>query len=793
MDRFAVLSKVIEISNAAVDVDRRLESLIRTVASAFHFPVGTLFLWDARQETLDLKHINEPHPSFPPGMSISAHEGPLGACVLQKTPLIISDTFQVSSLPSSTEGAFHGFRFLACFPIADDIFFYGVLAFFGPEPRQVSDEENVLLSVICRQLAGTIRNARISMQGKKRIAELSTLHAIGASISSTLELGELLNRITLSSTKVLGADGSILHLLDEEGGVLKVVSSFGLEEGPENNDPLPLGDEIAGIVAKTAEPIVVRDTRVSPFSFPHFPPNLSSVVAVPLTFKARTIGTLTLFSLRQEGRQEKIFDEEDKNLLCTMASQIAMAIENAIILQRAEFLTRDKERMVRELSLLYEVSRSMLTTIKLDQLARIILLGVTLKHQAGFDRAALFLVNEKENLLEGIMGIGAEDSQEANVWRKKLDEKLFFFPEWEIPPEMEKTAYARKIRQIRIPVNDGESILVKTIRQQHSFNVEKDDVALPGNPEVFDELGCQAFAAIPLIAKEKAIGAVIVDNQLTGRSITPTNIGFLTLLANQAALAIENSRLYSNLQQINTQLLQTQNRLIQSEKLAALGEMVAAITHEIKNPLTSIGGFARRLNRNFSPESPEKKYMNIILKEVKRLEDFLNETLTYSRGSIHLSGPHELNRIIEETLSIFEGELQEKRIRLHKNLAADLPSLFCDPPQVKQVFINLIINAIQAMGADGTLSVKTAQQEKDRHFFAEVEIADTGGGIGNDILDNIFNPFFTTKGEGTGLGLAIAHKIVTQHQGEIEITNHPGTGAAFQVRFPLRQLEDHDQ
>ena len=790
MDRFEILSKVIETSNASVDVDRRVENLIQLVASVFRFPLVTLFLWNARQETLDLRYINAPHPSFPPGLSLSVQDGPLGACVLQKTPVIIPDTHRIPQISSSPKNFYSQFRFIACFPLIDDIFLYGVLAACAEEVRHLSDQESQLLSVICRQLAGTIRNAQISVQGKKRIAELSTLHAIGASISSTLELGELLNRITLSSTKVLQAEGSLLHLLDEEGGALKVVSSFGLEESEASRAPLQFGDEIAEIVARTAEPVLIRDVRTSAFSSSHLVPNLSSIVCVPLVFKSRTIGTLTLFSLREEGRQEKIFDEEDKNLLCTMASQIAMAIENAIILQRAEFLTRDKERMVRELSLLYEVSRSMLTTIRLDQLARIILLGITLKHPEGFDRAALFLVNEKDNLLEGILGIGASSLQEANAWRQQLDEKLFFFPEWEIPLEIEKTDYDRKIRQIQIPLTRADSIMVKAIRQKHSFNVERDDVALPGSPEIFRDLDCQAFAVIPLIAKEKAIGALVVDNQLTGRHITPTNIGFLTLLANQAALAIENSRLYRNLQEINTQLLQTQNRLIQSEKLAALGEMVAAITHEIKNPLTSIGGFARRLSRSFSNESPEKKYMNIILKEVQRLEDFLNETLTYSRGSIHLSGPHELHRILEETLLILEGQLQEKRIRLRKDFMAGLPSLYCDPAQVKQVFMNIIINAIQAMGEEGTLSIRTSRMRKNEQPYIEVEIEDTGGGIGIDILDNIFNPFFTTKAEGTGLGLAIAHKIVTQHQGEIEVTNHPGSGATFQIRFPLRSPEN---
>ncbi|MCX5908110.1 MAG: GAF domain-containing protein, partial [Deltaproteobacteria bacterium] len=359
---------------------RRLTNMVSALAAASHFPICTIFSWEVHAELLTLRYINEEHPALPLGMKVSGREEPWRNFIVQKNPLLLRDPLPFSQPLPATSREIHPLHFLVAFPIIDDIFFYGALAFFDSRPRPVTHEEERLLAIVCRQLAGTIRNAQISLQGKKRIAELSTLHAIGTTVSSTSELGELLNQITLSSTKVLQADGALLHLLDEEAGSLKVVSSFGLEPETDDLAPLSLGEKTAGLVAKTGEPILVRDAQTPAFSFREFPQGISSVVCVPLIFKSRTIGTLTLFSIRIKGRQEKIFDEEDKNLLATMASQIAMAIENAIILQRAELLTRDKERMVRELSLLYEVSRSMLTTFKLDQLARIILLGVTLKN-----------------------------------------------------------------------------------------------------------------------------------------------------------------------------------------------------------------------------------------------------------------------------------------------------------------------------------------------------------------------------------------------------------------------------
>jgi two-component system, NtrC family, sensor histidine kinase HydH len=784
MNPAEVLAQVIELANSSVDVDRRLMNVVDTVALAFSAPVCALFLWDPLQSSLTLKYCRPQSPDFPPGWKFSGQEGPLGSCILQKVPVIIPDAAQLSLWDPRIPGHFSGFNFMAFFPIADDIFLYGVLALLGEEPRELGTDEGFLLPVICRQLAGTIRGAQVGLQAKKRIAELSTLHAIGTAISSTLELGELLNRITLSSAKILQADGSILRLLDEEGRVLKAVSSFGLDAETQALSEVPFGEDLSGRVALTGESLLIRNAPASAYPFQKFRRTVASAVCVPLIFKSRTIGTLDLFSFRQEGRQEKIFDEEDKSLLSTLANQIAIAIENAIILKRAELLAQEKERVALELSFLYEVSRKMLTTVKLDQILRIVLICVTVGKRGGFDRAALFLVDEKERVLKGMLGVGPASREEEVVWRQMLEEERLFSKDWSIPGEVEATKYNARIQQVRIPLKDEHSLLIRTLRDKRVFQVGNGAADPAVDPEIVRWFGTRVFALLPLLAKERAIGLIAVDNLLTQRPITPGDLGFLTLLANQAALAMENSRLYSNLQEINTQLLQTQNRLIQSEKLAALGEVVASIAHEIKNPLVSIGGFARRLDRNASENTPEKKYLRIVLKEVKRLENILNETLAYCKDSTVVSGPHQLNRLIEETLAVLDGEFQDRNIVVRRELAGNLPLIYGDPQQIKQVFLNLFVNALQAMGQNGTMSIDTSFLSRGERNFIQAAIGDTGGGIQMDILDNIFNPFFTTKQDGTGLGLAITHKIVTQHRGELEVINHPGVGATFLVRFP---------
>ena len=784
MNTTEILAKIIDISTAPVEMDHRLANLVEALAQIFGVSFCGIFFWDEQRSRLQLRYANAEHPLLLSQAGLPLAETPFRDCVEKKIPFVTGEVFPPPRGENPRE-FFPSLSFLAAFPVADEISLYGILALGGESPRALGSEEKFLLPVICRQIAGAIRSGQFSLQAKRRIAELSTLYSIGMAITSTLELDELLNRITLTSAKILQADGSILRLLDEERRLLKAVSSFGLEESAEVLEPVPLGERAAGTVALTGRPLLIPEVKKSPFPLERFPQRVLSFLCVPLIAQSRTIGTLALFSFQKDGQAEKTFDGEDENLLFTMGAQIAMAIEHAIMLRRTELLAKEKENMVEELSLLYHVSRSMLTTVKLDQLLRIILTSVTLKNHRGFDRATLFLVNDQESFLEAKMSIGPRSEAEAEVWRQEFEQFPLFSADEVFSPQAETGPFELEPGSIRIPLDEGRSVLARSVREKRAFNIADAANDPEVNPDILRRFGSRAFAAVPLVVKDKAIGVLAVDNRFTGRPLTEPDMGFLTLLANQAALAIENSRLYINLQEVNNQLLQAQTRLIHSEKLASLGEVVASISHEIKNPLVSIGGFVRRLDRKFPEDSSEKKYMSIVLKEVKRLERILDETLSYSKDAASPSDFHDLNRLLEETLLTMDNEFRERHILVVKDFRPDLPSLFCEPRQIKQVFINLFFNAMQAMGEAGRLTVKTSRERQGEKDFIQAAVTDTGGGIQADILDNIFNPFFTTKFEGTGLGLSIVHKIIVKHKGTIHVINDPGVGATFLIQFPI--------
>jgi len=221
-----------------------------------------------------------------------------------------------------------------------------------------------------------------------------------------------------------------------------------------------------------------------------------------------------------------------------------------------------------------------------------------------------------------------------------------------------------------------------------------------------------------------------------------------------------------------------EEELLRSERLAVLGKMAAHISHEIKNPLMLIGGFARQVLKDVA-QDPQKNLekLQIIVDEVHRLEDFLVEVGSYAKFSEPQKRPGDLNALIQETCQRLEPSLRESNIELVLKLDPDLPEMQFDPGHMRQVLLNIAKNGIEAMEAGGTLTITTGRQV-GRIF---VQICDTGAGIPQEVKDKIFQPFFSSKPKGSGLGLAISQKIIEAHQGEIAIESEPQKGTRVTI------------
>jgi len=253
---------------------------------------------------------------------------------------------------------------------------------------------------------------------------------------------------------------------------------------------------------------------------------------------------------------------------------------------------------------------------------------------------------------------------------------------------------------------------------------------------------------------------------------------------------IEN--LNSDLQSSIVELRSVQGKLIQVEKLSALGRLTADVAHEIRNPLTSIGGFARRLNNKLTAGSREKQYAEIVVSEVDRLERILRDVLTFSREPKSDMEYQPINGIVEESVRTIEGLCREQSIALDVKLERELPDVLLDRDQVRQAVNNLVSNAVDVMDGGGTLTIKTSLTRLYEVDYVTVEVADSGPGLTDEAINLIFEPFYTTKeiGVGTGLGLSICKKIMDEHNGLIFAESDAGNGTIFKMFFPYQSREN---
>lgn len=231
-----------------------------------------------------------------------------------------------------------------------------------------------------------------------------------------------------------------------------------------------------------------------------------------------------------------------------------------------------------------------------------------------------------------------------------------------------------------------------------------------------------------------------------------------------------------------TEKLQMEEHIRRSEKLAALGQLAIGITHEVRNPLGSIKGFALMIQRDMSQDDPLQKFVDIIIKESERLCKVTQELLDFARPSKTRTSSLNINWYIEKALFLIEMENTHNKIEYVRNLDDTIPNIYASEEQILQVLINLLQNAIQAIGIkSGTITITTRQVPGP---WVEIAISDTGEGIPPENLTKVFDPFFTTRERGIGMGLAVVHQIMNRHGGHIVVSSHRQKGTTFSLRFP---------
>ena len=480
---------------------------------------------------------------------------------------------------------------------------------------------------------------------------------------------------------------------------------------------------------------------------------------------------------------------ESKNRKKMCVHHVAIPILNADgYINDALILTIDateSEKTVHRLLLLQKLGQAMQGTLHLDKLLHLILTCVTSGYAFGFNRALLFLINKEHNVLNGKLAVGPSSHEEAHQIWKDIANKY-----GSLKDILDKLDYSHNIDT---PLNTMTKLMVYSLSDTKEVVIlcakEKKPIIIKeahNDPRVTEEfrkaLRVDEFVCVPLIAKNEPIGVIVADNAYTGEPISEDYVNTLTMFANQAALAIENAETYKRLEDKIDQLTETQQRLIRSEKMAAIGSMSSYIAHEIRNPLVTIGGFAKSLSSFTFTDSKITTNIDIIIEEVKRLEKILDNITDFAKPSTLEKVDTQICEVMENTCILMENYFQEKHIKLHKDFETDVPVISIDPAQIKQVFLNILMNAVEAMpdGGDLNISIKSGIES------IEIDITDSGKSIPQDLLQNIFDPFFTTKPNGTGVGLAVSLKIIENHGGNIAVESKHGKGTRMSLILPIK-------
>ncbi|MBI4515142.1 MAG: GAF domain-containing protein [Deltaproteobacteria bacterium] len=282
---------------------------------------------------------------------------------------------------------------------------------------------------------------------------------------------------------------------------------------------------------------------------------------------------------------------------------------------------------------------------------------------------------------------------------------------------------------------------------------------------------------IPLAASGRLLGFICLGRKRNLDAFSVEDLHLLDTLAAEAAIALENARLYGELKK-------SRDIIERTGRLSAMGTLAAGIAHEIRNPLVSVQTFFQLAPQRIHDQEFFTGFLNLTAAEVQRISDLITELLSFAKSPAHKIQGVDLNDLIERTTKLLEPEARKQRIKLVRMLALDLPAIRADSDQVKQIVINLVLNAIQATTPSGSVTVFTRRSAHQGKPFCQIEVRDTGIGIPQRMIEDIFNPFFTTKEKGTGLGLSIAHQLATEHGGFITVASEEGRGSSFYINLP---------
>ncbi len=458
--------------------------------------------------------------------------------------------------------------------------------------------------------------------------------------------------------------------------------------------------------------------------------------------------------------------------------------------QRELQKTNSRMRFLHHLNL--KMNTAYLNTVELTGILRAILVGITSDDGLRFNRAFLALYNEDNSYLDGKLAIGPANREDAGrLWSSikasglQLDDILNSIQDNNGDTDIEVN---RIIQTLHLPTLEHDHVLIHASHIQKSVHVQNGQAAGCIVPEgLLHALDESSFVVVPLYSPGRPLGVMIVDNFVTGSPISLHDIGELEIFASQASLAIEHSHLYADMQKnindleiVTQELDKNKDLLLNAERDAVIGQMSAHLLHSIRNPLTSIGGTSRLLSRK-TKDPYISDFLRIITKEANKIETILEDLFSFVEDDKLSIEIHAIPPLLRKSVMMFYATMKNQNIKYSMNMDVEGPFLAVDDSKIRQVFLHLIRNGVEAMPNGGDLLIATTSDGGK----ATISITDSGSGIPTDSLPHVKDPFFTTKTYGTGMGLALVERIIKAHHGTFTIQDAPEGGTVAIISLPI--------
>jgi PAS domain S-box-containing protein len=627
---------------------------------------------------------------------------------------------------------------------------------------------------------GTQKVGRVYEKLLHKIQVMSIHNSLANDFNICIDGPQLYPRITRTLTIGLGIHDTVstLCLRNKTNDRFELTSCFGIEP----SDARSLMVKPLGIAQHVFLPV-----RLHPNGENLLRQGFTKMIYAPIVIGKQTVGYLSVF---RKSENYQLHEEE------TLVRIIAEHLRQFIMRWQAEQELNEK---VETLSRLRSISDAYQLAESKDQLAYTFISSITAEQGLRFNRAFLFLYNEEKEELVATVAIGPLNPEEAGETWQELSRAAISFDEllqdFDRIDKIKNSPLQKRFEKYSFKCT-GKTFICKSIQSDSTRIHRKSEIDNETDSEFFHSLIADEFLIAPLLTKSKPVGVLVADNLITHEPISSDLLRYVEIICNGTQQALERMRLYEKLQESvdklrrSNQLLQDhRNRMQTMERLSAIGEMAAVVAHEIRNPLVTIGGFAKTLSDDLKPDNPDQRYVKIIFDEVQRLERVVKDLLDFAK-------PIKMNRrevyirdVISQAIDIVQPEMDQAGITVRSRLLRSTAPVLVDPDLIRQVLLNLMSNAMDAMREGGTLRISSRVNDD----LIRIRVSDTGHGIEQNDIEKMFEPFFTRKTGGTGLGLAIVKNIVNQHAGTIKVESTKGAGTSFLISLPVDVEKDLEE